>query len=57
MKEVIRPVDKELIEQELTEEKFLRPTNNANNELYVVTHHDSPNTMREIGRFFSSSCF
>jgi hypothetical protein len=50
MKEVIPPVDKELIEKELTQDKFLRSTNNGNNELYVLTHHDSPNTMREIGR-------
>ncbi|MBA7522514.1 hypothetical protein ES705_14633 [subsurface metagenome] len=50
MKEVIPPIDKELIENELTKDKFLRSTNNGNNELYVVTHHDSPNTMLEIGR-------
>lgn len=50
MKEVIPPVDKELIEMELTNDKFLRDTNNGNNKLYIVTHHDSPNTTREIGR-------
>ncbi len=50
MKEVIPPVDKELIEEELTPDKFLRNTNNGSNELYIITHHDSPNTMREIGR-------
>jgi len=50
MKEVIPPIDRKLIEQELTKDRFLRDTNNAGNELYVVTHHDSPNTMLEIGR-------
>ena len=50
MKKVIPPVDSELIEQELTRDKFLRTTNNANNELYIITHQDSPSTMREIGR-------
>lgn len=50
MKEVIPPVDKKLLEKELTKDKFLRDTNNAGNELYVITHHDSPNIMREIGR-------
>lgn len=50
MKEVIPPVDRELIVEELTPEKFLRVTNNGNNEVYVVTYHDSPNVMREIGR-------
>ena len=47
---IINPVDTALIESELTPERFLRPTNKGNNEIYVVTAHDSPNTMREIGR-------
>ncbi len=50
MKPIIPPVDRNLIEKELTEEKLLRKTNNGNNLLYVVTSHDSPNIMREIGR-------
>ncbi len=50
MKEVIPPVDRELIENELTRDKFLRITNNGNNELYIITHQDSPHAMREIGR-------
>ena len=50
MRPIIDPVDRELIESELTEEKLLRKTNNGNNLLYVVTHHDSPNIMLEIGR-------
>lgn len=50
MKEVIPPIKRELIEKELTRDKLLRETNNAGNELYVITHHDSPNTMLEIGR-------
>ncbi len=47
---IISPVDAALIEAELTSERFLRTTNKGNNELYVVTAHDSPNVMREIGR-------
>jgi hypothetical protein len=50
MKPIIPPVDRELIEKELTEDKMLRRTNNGNNILYVVTHQDSPNIMTEIGR-------
>lgn len=50
MEAIIAPVDKELIKAELTEEKRLRVTNKNNNEIYIVTHHDAPNTMREIGR-------
>jgi hypothetical protein len=50
MKPIIQPVDRELIEKELTEDKLLRPTNNGKNLLYVVTNQDSPNIMTEIGR-------
>jgi hypothetical protein len=50
MKPIIPPVDRDLLESELTEDKLLRKTNNGNNLLYVITHHDSPNIMTEIGR-------
>jgi hypothetical protein len=50
MKEIIPEVDTALIQAELTEDKFVRYTNFGNNELYIITHHDSPNIMREIGR-------
>ena len=50
MKELISPIDKQILQQELTPDKFLRYTNNGNNELYVITYHDSPNVMKEIGR-------
>lgn len=50
MKHVIEPVDRDLLISELTESKFLRPTNKAGNKIYIVTAHDSPNIMREIGR-------
>jgi hypothetical protein len=50
MKEIIPPVPRELLEAELTPEKFQRKTNKADNEIYVLTYHDSPNLMREIGR-------
>lgn len=50
MKEIIPPVARELIEAELTADKFQRKTNKAENEIYILTHHDSPNTMLEIGR-------
>jgi hypothetical protein len=50
MKRIIPPVDREIIESELKEDKFLRNTNNGNNLLYIIDHHDSPNIMLEIGR-------
>lgn len=50
MKEIIPAVDKALLKSELTEMRFVRPTNKAHNEIYIVTAHNSPNVMREIGR-------
>lgn len=47
---IIDPVATELIEAELTQDRFLRHTNKAGNEIYVVDAHCAPNTMREIGR-------
>lgn len=50
MENIISPVDKNLIKAELSKDKFLRKTNKANNEIYIITHHNSPNIMKEIGR-------
>lgn len=50
MKEIISPVPVEAIMEELTLDKFFRKTNNAGNEIYILSAHDSPNIMREIGR-------
>jgi len=50
MEEIIAPIDKELIKSELTVDRFLRRTNKANNEIYIVNAFNSPYTMREIGR-------
>jgi len=50
MLETIQPIDAALLKAELTKEKLLRKTNKSNNEIYIVTAHDSPNVMREIGR-------
>lgn len=47
---IISTIDRELIKAELTKERFLRTTNKAGNEIYIVNAHNSPNTMREIGR-------
>ena len=46
--EIIQPVEKSLLKQELTAERRLRMTNKSNNEIYVVTAHNAPNVMREI---------
>lgn len=50
MKPIREAVAVDLIKQELTPDKLLRTTNRADNEIYVVTAHNSPNIMQEIGR-------
>ena len=50
MKKIIDPIPKEILESELTKEKFIRESNNTSNEIYIVNHHNSPMLMREIGR-------
>ena len=50
MQPIIEPLDKLLLERELTPDKFVRKTNNGNNEIYIVTWHNAPMVTREIGR-------
>jgi hypothetical protein len=50
MKQIIHPIDKKILEKELSEDKFLRKTNYGNNKIYIVTSHNAPNVMLEIGR-------
>src|SRR3989339_98534 len=50
MEAVILPVDRKLIIDELTSDKFIRNTRKGDNKLYEITAHDSPHTMREIAR-------
>ena len=50
MEEIIAPISKELLKSELTEDKRLRHTNKSNNDIYIVTAHNAPNVMKEIGR-------
>ena len=50
MQRIIDPVPLDLILKELTPQKRLRMTNKSSNEIYIITAHDSPNVLREIGR-------
>ncbi len=50
MEEIIAPISKDMLKAELTEDKRLRFTNKSHNEIYIITHQDSPNVMKEIGR-------
>lgn len=50
VEKIIEPVDRDLIKAELTKDRFARFTRKGGNEIYIINHHNSPNTMREIGR-------
>ena len=50
MEPIIEKIDRALIEKELSPERYVRRTNNGHNLVYIITHHNSPNTMLEIGR-------
>lgn len=50
MEKIIPPIDKNILKSELTPDKLLRKTNKADNEIYIITHHNAPNVMMEIGR-------
>lgn len=50
MQPIIEKVSREAILAELNKDRYVRKTNNGNNDIYIITNHDSPNVMREIGR-------
>lgn len=50
MQPIIEKVSREALLAELNKDRYVRKTNNGNNEIYIITNHDSPNVMREIGR-------
>lgn len=50
MEKIIDPVSRELLKAELTPDKKWMDTNKGNNEIYIVTWHDSPNVVTEVGR-------
>ena len=37
MEDIIKPISKELLKAELTEDKRLRMTNKSNNQIYIIT--------------------
>jgi hypothetical protein len=50
MKQIIDPIPVEVLEKELSKDRFIRTSNNASNELYIINQHNSPNVLLEIGR-------
>ena len=47
---IIPAVDRQLLKRELNPDRFLRYTNNGDNLVYLVNHHNAPNVVQEIGR-------
>lgn len=47
---IIKPISREIIESELTPERFFRNTNNAGNQIYCFRADECPQAMLEIGR-------
>jgi len=50
MEAIIAPIDRKLLEQELTDDIFVRNTHFGNNKIYIFSHNDSPHLMQEVGR-------
>lgn len=49
-KPIIPPVSRDLLKNELNGNRFVRTTRKGDNEIYIVNYHNSPHTLREIGR-------
>ena len=47
---IIDPIPVEVLKAELKPELQLRMTNKSNNQIFIITAHNAPNVMREIGR-------
>ncbi len=50
MEEIIAPIDRQLLKNELTRDKYVRKTNYNKNEIYIFTADQCPNVMLEVGR-------
>ncbi|HRH10406.1 MAG TPA: GNAT family N-acetyltransferase [Bacteroidia bacterium] len=50
MEAIIDKINREALQDELKAERFVRKTNNGNNEIYIIDHKNAPNVLQEIGR-------
>ena len=50
MQPIIEPVPVDVLQRELTKERFVRNSNNGSSEIYILNNHNAPNVLREIGR-------
>ncbi|WP_075602050.1 GNAT family N-acetyltransferase [Saccharicrinis aurantiacus] len=48
--DIIAPIAKELLEAELTKDRFVRNTNKGGNKIYDFVGTEAPNLMKEVGR-------
>lgn len=55
MEKIIDPISRIDLEKELNRDRFVRKTNNGNNEIYIINAHNSPKTLLEIGRLREES--
>jgi hypothetical protein len=49
-KKIIEAIDRNILKSELNKDRFIRKTRKGENEIYCVNIHNSPNTLKEIGR-------
>ncbi|MEN9743149.1 MAG: hypothetical protein RLZZ65_954 [Bacteroidota bacterium] len=50
MKDLIAPIDRNILKAELNADRFLRKTRKGENEIYRVNCHNAPQVLQEIGR-------
>ncbi|HON52146.1 MAG TPA: GNAT family N-acetyltransferase [Bacteroidales bacterium] len=50
MEAIIDPIERSILEAELSNDKFLRKTSFGSNLLYTINYHNAPHVMLEIGR-------
>lgn len=50
LSDIIPPIDRDVLETELSSERFVKDTNKGGNKIFIINHHNSPNVMKEIGR-------
>lgn len=50
LEQIIAPLDKEILKEELNSARLLRHARKGGNDIYIFTAHQCPNLMREVGR-------
>ena len=50
LEEIIAPIDKEILKEELNSARLLRHARKGGNDIYIFTAHQCPNLMSEVGR-------